>query len=216
VSGLRRFGWSAVLVGLAVLLVLFTLLAAWNPWRYTYLMPVGRPLIVVIALGGAAALVAAAAVRVLRGELERQVVGIGGALLALLVWVGGGFTVSYLPGFDGHRRPSSPRVVAVSADNAFELVLVEHIGWFVYYDVVRLRTREGLLSRESDRYVACFAQEDDVRPEEVFVGARFTGVREIEISMRSGRTWTTTFDADSLRPTGQLGYGCDDTDPDSF
>jgi hypothetical protein len=198
------------------MLVLFTLLAAWNPWRYTHLTPYGRPMIVVATLAGAAALVTVAAVRILNGAEVRRGVGVGGAVVALLVCAGGGYAARFASAFDGTEPRSSPRVVAVSADNAFELVIVDYTGWFVRYDVVRLRTRDGLLSRESDRYVACFAQEDDVRPEEHFAGARFSGVRGIEVRMRSGRTWTTAFDADPLRPTGQVEYGCDGTDPDRF
>ena len=90
VSGLRRFGWVAVLVGLAVLLILFTQLAAWNPWRYTHLMPYGRPMCVVAALTGAAGLLAEAVVRMLRGEVARRVGRSVGGVVALLVCVGGG------------------------------------------------------------------------------------------------------------------------------
>jgi biotin operon repressor len=174
--------------------------------------PIG--LVTVLLVAFAVGLVVLATVLALRAGTRRRVVGITGAVLTVLGFCAGEFVVSF--DLSGTDAIGSPRVVAVSADGAFELTVQPYGGWWVVYDVVQLRTRDGLRSRQSDRFVGCFAYHDDVQPEEVFSGARFTGPGEIEVSMQSGHTWTTTFDAATLRPAGQIMYGCEDAGSDAF
>jgi hypothetical protein len=164
-SGPRRLRWPAALAGLAVLLLLLNQLAAWNPRHYIHLMPSGRPSAVVGTLTVAAALITTAVVLVLRGTVLRRVAGIAGGVAALLVGVCGGLGVTVASTVNGINRQDSPRVVATSPDNAFELVVVEHI---------------------------------------------------VDSSTRTGHTWTTTFDAASLRPADHVESGCADEDPNSF
>ncbi|HTJ31956.1 MAG TPA: hypothetical protein VL738_01870 [Dactylosporangium sp.] len=210
----RRFAWPAALLSVSGALVLFAWLATANPRHYTHLMRYGKPAFVVMLVAFAVGLVVLATVLALRAGTRRRVVGITGAVLTVLGFCAGEFVVSF--DLSGTDAIGSPRVVAVSADGAFELTVQPYGGWWVVYDVVQLRTRDGLRSRQSDRFVGCFAYHDDVQPEEVFSGARFTGPGEIEVSMQSGHTWTTTFDAATLRPAGQIMYGCEDAGSDAF
>jgi len=96
-------------------------------------------------------------------------------------------------------------VVAVSADGRMEVV-----GFGVGSDdsdgganEYRLRSRAGLLSRESPRELACMA--DWAGSSQIKVSqVRFTSDREVDLHTSDGAAWTIAFDPRSLTPAHKV------------
>lgn len=76
--------------------------------------------------------------------------------------------------------------------------------------MVRIRSREGLLSRESARDVACFYEPFGDEPYATFGSARFgrtaVGPQEVEVRTEDGQVWTSNFDPKTLRPASTLDW----------
>ncbi|GIH05317.1 hypothetical protein Rhe02_33840 [Rhizocola hellebori] len=98
-----------------------------------------------------------------------------------------------------------PSVVAVSPDSRYEIIVV-YSGDLIAADtaVVRVRSRNGLLSRESTD-LGC------VRPansEPAALIVTFTGPHDITVDANDGRSWQAGFDPHALRPTVTFGLPC--------
>jgi hypothetical protein len=200
-----------VLVVLAVAAVAVVVVAHWNPWRYTHLMPLEgeRVLQVLLAvvpvlLGGALVLAVPA-----RGDARITAVCLTALLVAVAVAVapaGGSLVSFFAPVTHGPAH-----VVALSADGRLE------VAWMGVADdsdsgavEYRIRSRAGLLSRESTRELACMADwsgSSHIMANEV----RFTGDREVELRTSDGALWTIAFDPRTLTPARTLS-NCTDGD----
>jgi len=100
-----------------------------------------------------------------------------------------------------------PRVVAISPDNRYEMVVVDLAG-VVAADtaVLRVRSREGLLSRESTE-LGCVRPANS-EPAVVSVSVAFTGSHYLTVNANYGRSWRAAFDPETLRPTATFGLPC--------
>jgi hypothetical protein len=203
---LRRV-MAIVLAGLVVVAVPAVLVARRNPWHYVYLMPFGRTPVVAAVVIAAPVLLGVAAWLVLRPALARAVAVVA-TVLALAMDLTC-FQFSTAASLIGFESDGDTRVVAVSPGGSFEVVLLQHREFMTGFDILRIRSRAGLRSREADQDVACFARPfDPVGPEGTFDAARFLSDREIEVRTEAGEPWTTTFDPHTLLAASTLSYGC--------
>jgi len=122
------------------------------------------------------------------------------AVLVAVAALGVGVVVRLLPVGD----PSSPSVVATSA--GLSVVSYRSPGLFRSDAVVlRLRTREGLASREGTADIACFlVPSSGAGPEWLFGGAEFTGRDEVAVHARDGTTWRIRVDPRKLTAAGPV------------
>lgn len=116
-------------------------------------------------------------------------------------------TRSYASEEDG---PDGTRtVVAISPDERFELVVVRYWALTSHVDIVRIRSRAGLSSREVNQDLACFAVPfDPVGPEDTFANARFSARQKIEVRTEAGKPWTATFDPHTMLADATVSHGC--------
>jgi hypothetical protein len=200
ISSARRV--CAVLILVVVALALpVALVATWNPWRFVRLMPVGGPLYVGIACAAAAVLVGVAGGLAIRRRAMAWIVAVSAPLLGVVACLCGGTSVL----FSSRPIPTGEStIVAVSADGTRELVALEHgEGLDDFSTMIRIRSRNGVWSRESPRDVACFS--NHMPPGAGgFVSARFVEPNGVEVRADDGTVWTTTFDQHTLVPAQTL------------
>ncbi|MER7003300.1 hypothetical protein ABT297_09660 [Dactylosporangium sp. NPDC000555] len=205
----RRWALAGLLCGVTAVAVTVPLVAWCNPWHYVHLMPYGRPGVMVPALVLAPLLVAAAAWLMVRDWVSRGVVLGVAVLLSLVVWVGGTQYAAVVELSDS-AAPAGATVVAVAPGGRFELVRLEYRPFLTLRNVVRVRSRAGLRSRESRQNIACFTHAIDgfPAPERVFGAARFVSDNEIEVTGGDGIAWRTAFDPRTMLTAQTLSRGC--------
>ncbi|MEU4479699.1 hypothetical protein AB0F68_16825 [Micromonospora sp. NPDC023966] len=206
----RRRVMAIVLTGLAVVAVPGVLVAWRNPWHYVHLMPFGRRPVVATVLFAAPVLLGIAAWLVLRPALARAVAVVA-TVLALVAPCSGVLFLSgtSLYGLHGVEPYGDTEVVALSPGGSFEVVLLHYREFMAGFDVLRIRSRAGLGSREANQALACFATPfDRPGPEGIFGAARFLSDHEIEVRTEAGQPWTTRFDPHTLLAASTLSHGC--------
>jgi hypothetical protein len=205
----RRRRLAIGIVAATVVAVAVEVVAVANPWKYVYLMALGHAAFVTATAAAVPVALGVAASLVLRDKWLVRVVGVLAAALTLAVCAFG-VRLQAINEIVGTQPAFSATVVAVSPDDAFELVLVHNSAFMVDHDVLRVRTRMGLFSRESTQDLACFAKPfDPLGPEDTFSGAVFLGDHEIEVRTDVGPAWTTTFDRSTLLAPATLNHGCE-------
>lgn len=199
ISSARRI-CAVSLLALVALALPAALVAAWNPWRFVVLMPVGGPLRAVIACAAAAALTGVAGGLAIRRRAMARIFAVAVPALAVVGCLCGATAVVVT---SGPAPTGESTVVAVSADGTRELVALEHYAIPDFSTMIRIRSRKGLRSRESARDVACFSQH---LPPGMggFAAARFVEPNGVEVRADDGSVWTTTFDPHTLMPTQTL------------
>ncbi|MCM0676160.1 hypothetical protein NCC78_15895 [Micromonospora phytophila] len=209
-SVFRRRVIASVLTGLVVVAVPAVFVARRNPWHYVHLMPFGRSLVGAAALFAAPVLLGIAAWLVLRPVLARAVVVVA-TVLALVAPCGGllFLTGRSVYGLQGVEPYGDTEVVALSPGGSFEVVLLRYREWMTGFDILRIRSRAGLSSREANQDLACFATPfDGLPPEGTLDSARFLSEHEIEVRTEAGQPWTTRFDPHTLLADSILSHGC--------
>jgi len=148
---------------------------------HVHLWPLSHPFLGVAVAG------------VLVAVATRRAVRVVAALIAVAA-LGAGVLVRLLP----VDRPTSPAVAATSAD--LSVVSYRSPGLFRSDAVVlRLRTREGLASREGTADIACFiVPSSGAGPEWVFGRVEFTGRDEVAVHARDGTMWRIRVDPRKL------------------
>jgi hypothetical protein len=186
-----------VALGLAVAAPVFagvTILAAADggpgAGGHIYLWALAHPFLGVASAGAMLAGAAHLAVQHRVRRLSAQVVAALVAVAALLAGMAAG-NLSFL-------GVSDSSVVARSAD--FEIVSYRSPVLFSSDRIVlRLRTRDGLASREGTADLACFiTPESGAGPEWLFGRAEVTGKDRIAAVAKDGTTWPIRFDARTL------------------
>ncbi|MER7333666.1 MULTISPECIES: hypothetical protein [unclassified Micromonospora] len=198
---------AMVITGLVVVAVSAVFVASRNPWHYVHLMPFGRSSVVATVLFAVPVLLGVAAWLVLRRVLARVVAVVATVLALVMAW--GGVQFSLGASLYGYEPDGNTRVVGVSPGGSFEVVLLHYPEFMAGFDVLRIRSRAGLRSREASQDLACFATPfDPVGPEDTFGTARFLSEHEIEVRTEAGEPWTTRFDPRTLLAVSTLSYGC--------
>ncbi|MGV9809944.1 hypothetical protein [Micromonospora chersina] len=206
----RRRVMAIGLTGLAVVAVPAVLVARRNPWHYVHLMPFGRSSVVAAVLFAAPVLLGIGAWLVLRPALARAV-AVAATAVALVAPCSG---LLFLPGtsvygLHGVEPDRDTEVVALSPGGSFEVVLLRYREFMTGFDILRIRSRAGLQSREANQDLACFVTPfDGLPPDGTFESARFLSEHEIEVRTESGRPWTTGFDPHTLLAASTLSHGC--------
>jgi hypothetical protein len=206
----RQRVMAIVLTGLAIVAVPGVLVAWRNPWHYVHLMPFGRRPVVATVLFAAPVLLGIAAWLVLRPALARAVAVVA-TVLALVAPCSGVvfFSGTSLYGLHGVEPYGDTEVVALSPEGSFEVVLLRYHEWMTGFDILRIRSRAGLRSREANQDLACFATPfDGLGPEDTFGTARFLSDHEVEVRTEAGEPWTTRFDPRTLLASPTLSHGC--------
>ncbi|MET7426811.1 hypothetical protein [Dactylosporangium sp. NPDC005555] len=200
----RRRVVAASIAGAAVAVQAAVALAWWNPWRYVHLMtsthdwhPSGALAGSVVMLGVAGSL----------GMRSRTVVraAVSFAVVVLLAITVLGTLAEVAHNIGNLDRGEGPRVVGISPDGRYEIV-VAYAGDLFDADtaVLRVRSRNGLLSRESTD-LGCVRPADS---DPAVVSVAFTGPQNVMISTGDGRAWQARFDPETLRPTATFGPPC--------
>ncbi len=205
-----RYRWAlAVAVCLvAVLAVAGVLIAGSNPWHYVRLTPFGRPGVVVSVLVIAPLLVGFGSWLVLRNRSARWVAGGVAIVVALAMCATGS---RFASGDATFGAEPAVTVVGVAPDGRFELVKRRYESFGGIADVVRIRSRDGMRSREAGQDLACFSRPSDAAaPDHAFGSARFVGDTEVEVTGADGVAWTTTFDQRTMLAEKTLSRGCPD------
>jgi hypothetical protein len=200
----RRRVVAASIAGVAVAVQLAVAVAWWNPWRFIHLMTSTHDwhrlgvLVGSVVMLGAAGWLGMRSRAAVRAMVSFAVL----VLLAITVFV----MVADLTGDIGTLDREGPRVVAISPDGRYEIV-VTYLGDLTGAEtaVLRVRSRNGLLSRESAE-PGCV--QPSVSSERAVVSVAFTSPQEITISADGGRTWQARFDPETLRPTASFGLPC--------
>jgi hypothetical protein len=203
----QRRVMAIVLTVLVAVAVPAVVAAQRNPWHYVYLMPFGRSSVVATVLFAAPVLLGVAGCLVFRRTLA-WVVAVVAAVLAL-VMACAGFQFSMAASLYGFESDGESRVVAVAPGGSFEVVVLHYPAVLTGFDVLRIRSRAGLRSREADQDLACFATPfDPVGPEDTFDTARFLSDHEVEVRTEAGERWRTTFNPHTLLAVSTLSHGC--------
>ncbi|MFG1777593.1 hypothetical protein ACGFIR_24550 [Micromonospora sp. NPDC049051] len=205
----RRRLFAGTLIGMVVLAVLIVLVAAHDPRHYVYLIPFGRTPVVMAVLMLSPAILGFAVWLLLRKK--RAVRILASAVVALTVLMCAvGYRISATDSIleevsaDGGRT-----VVAVSPGGDFDLVVIDHVVLTTRYEIVRVRSRAGLTSREAGQDLACFVETfGQFDPENTFESARFVREYEVEVRTEAGGPWTTTFDKSTLLAAATVSHGC--------
>ncbi|MEU7819947.1 hypothetical protein [Catellatospora sp. NPDC049133] len=95
-------------------------------------------------------------------------------------------------------RPGPSETLAVSPDGRFEVVGRKE-GFLTTFEVLRLRSREGLLSRESPE-IACFGNGTMDSPEVLLERLAFTGPTQVSLWSDDGGIGVVDFDPETLQP----------------
>jgi hypothetical protein len=193
---LPRDRWIALGLGTAAIaLVAVPILATQE--RHIYLFPLAHPFLGVALAAAVSAVAARFGVARRRPRIGMQVTATVVGLAALLL---GGATASFTSSFD----PSRLGIVTTSPD--FAVVSYRVPVLFQSSEVVlRIQSRNGPASRESDQALACFIEATSgAGPEWLFDRALFTGRDEVEVIARDGTAWPVHFDPRTLRPVHPL------------
>nr|BFE57698.1 hypothetical protein GCM10020063_022240 [Dactylosporangium thailandense] len=205
-SARGRWVLASALGVVAALAVAGAITAGNNPKHYVHLMPYGRPGAVVTVLVVAPLLLEAAAWLVLRNRIARGIsAGIAVVLALAMCAEGARFTA----GADSFGTdPRRVTVLGVGPGGRFELVRLQFSSIGLGADIVRVRSREGLRSREAGQDLACFVVpfDHDAAPERTFASARFVGGTTVEVTTADGTAWTTAFDQQTLLAAQTLSY----------
>ena len=197
---------AIALTGLVVVAVPAVFVAWRNPWHYVYLMPFGRSPIMATVLFAVPVLLGVAAWLALKPALARPVAVVA-TVLALVMPCG--FQLSRAAVFYPVESDAESTVVAVSPGGSFEVVVLRSFAFMTGFEILRIRSRAGLRSREADQDLACFATPfDPVGPEDTFDTARFLSDHEVEVRTETGEPWTTSFDPHTLLAVSTLSHGC--------
>jgi hypothetical protein len=202
----RRRRWPLALavavLGAAVLAI--TVTGMTNPWRYTALFPLESPVVATVALVTGAVLLGVALVlataRLARGAIFGWILGL--AVLAAVCFGLPWFAADRF--FGAHTSP--PQQLAVSPDGAFEIVKSTVDSFGHQQTVLALRSRAGLLSRESPVPLAECGH-DPFGPEMAPESVRFTSRNTVAIPVEGESTMTVTFDDETLRPARTIQMG---------
>lgn len=163
---------------------------------HVHLWPLAHPFLGVAIAGAMLAVAAQLAVRHRVRRLSSQVVAALVTVVALCLGM-----AAQSPGFSDFSEES---VVATSAD--FEIVSYRSAGFFSSDTIVlRLRTREGVASREGTADLACFiVPESGAGTEWLFGRAEVTGKDEIAVVAKDGTMWRIRFNDRTLSAVGPL------------
>lgn len=192
----RRLGLGLAVAAVAAATITVTVLAAndGGPGEggHVYLWPLAHPFLGVAVAG---VLLATAAWLGVQHQARR----LGAQTVAVLVVVGALGLGSVVHELDKTGGLSDPFVVTTSAD----LAVVSY--WSGDVRMLRLRTREGLPSREGTANVACFAaRASGVGPAWTFGRAEVTGRDEITAFTDDGTAWPIRFDRRTLSAASPL------------
>jgi hypothetical protein len=180
---MRAVAWRALGI-LAVVVVVGTGFAAWNPLKYVYLRTVATAFPVLPV--GVALLLAASALAV-AGKTDTKVMVVGPAGI-LLIFVSILYVVAV-------RSPAKPTARALSPDHRYEAVIEKDAGDGSFeHVVVVLRTRDGLLSRQTPVELGCTHGWSTDVP----VKVRFAGARTVELIDENGVGTEATLDPASF------------------
>jgi hypothetical protein len=206
VSTRQRWVLASVLGVVAALAVAGAIAAGTNPRHYVHLMPYGRPGVVVTVLVVASLLLGAAAWLVLRNRIARGIAAGATVVLALAMCATGAQFTAAADAFGAD--PRSVTVLGIAPGGRFELVRLEYSSIGLGADIVRVRSREGLRSREAGQNLACFVVpfDHDATPDRTFATARFIGGTTVEVTTADGTAWTTAFDPHTLLAAQTLSY----------
>jgi hypothetical protein len=195
----RRRRWplalAVTLLGVATLAI--TVTGMTNPWRYTVLYPLETPAVATVALVTGVLLVGVAIIlataRLARGAVFGWITGLAvlGAVCFGLPW----FAADRM--FGSHA--STPQSLAVAPDGSFEVVKSTIDSFGRQQTVLMLRSRAGLLSRESPTPLAECGH-DPFGPQMPTESVRFTSRTTVAIPVEGESTVVVTFDAETLRP----------------
>jgi hypothetical protein len=200
----RRRIVAATVTGTAIAAQGAVIAALWNPWRYVHLMTSTHDWHPLRVLAGSVVLLGIAGWLGLRRRTAvRAAVAFTVLVLFAIAFVG---SVVDLTNDISTRTLGQQRVVAVSADGRYEIVVGHPVGLLDSQDtaILRVRSRSGLLSRESTD-LGCVGPAGSVAPE---LRVTFAGPAEITVSTSDGRAWPASFDPDTLRPTTTFGLPC--------
>ena len=202
----QRWVLASVLAVVAALAVAGAIAAGNNPRHYVHLIPYGRPGVVVTVLVVAPLLLGAAAWLVLRNRIARGIAAGVAVVLAVAMCADGARFTAEATAFG--TDPSSVTVLGVAPGGRFELVRLQYKSMGLGADIVRVRSREGLRSREAGQDLACFAVpfDHDTTPDRTYAAARFVGDTMVEVTTADGTAWTTTFDPHTLLAAQTLTY----------
>jgi hypothetical protein len=182
---------------LGVVTLAITVAGMTNPWRYTVLFPLETPAVATVALVTGALLVGVAIIlgtaRLARGAVFGWIVGLAvlGAVCFGLPW----FAADRMFG----ARASTPQTLAIAPDGSFEVVKSTVDSFGREETVLMLRSRAGLLSRQSPTPIAECGH-DPFGPQMPPESVRFTSRTTVAIPVEGESTAVVTFDADTLRP----------------
>lgn len=206
VSTRRRWVLASALGVMAALAVASAIAAGNNPRHYVHLMPYGRPGVVLTVLVVAPLLLGAAVWLVLRNRIARGIAAGVAVVLALGVCAEGARFTAEADALGAD--PSSVTILGVASGGRFELVRLRYRSIGLGADVVRVRSREGLRSREAGQDLACFVVpfDHDAAPDRTFAAGRFVGGTTVEVTTADGAAWTTTFDPHTLLAARTLSY----------
>ncbi|MFG2041677.1 hypothetical protein [Dactylosporangium sp. NPDC048998] len=162
---------------------------------HVYLRPLAHPF---LGVAIAAAMLATAAQLAVQHAARRFSAQAAAALVAAVALFLG------MLGYSMGDALSDESVVATSAD--FKVVSYRSPGFFSSDRIVlRVRTREGLTSREGSENLACFIdQTSGAGPEWLFDRASFTGNDEIAVFAKDGTMWRIRFNTRTLSALGPL------------
>ncbi|HTJ38033.1 MAG TPA: hypothetical protein VL738_32765 [Dactylosporangium sp.] len=147
-----------MLTVVAALAVAGVIAAGNNPRHYVHLMPYGRPGVIVTVLVVAPLLLGAAAWLVLRNRIARGIAAAVAVVLALAMCADGVRFTAEADAFG--TDPSSVTVLGVAPGGRFELVRLQYSSFIgLGADIVRVRSREGLRSREDGQDLACASRQ---------------------------------------------------------
>jgi len=196
---------AASIAGAAVAVQAAIAVAWWNPWRYVHLMTSTHDWHPLGVLAGSVVMLGVAGWLGMRSRAAVRAT-VSFAVLVLLAITVFGMLANLTQNIGILDRGEGPRVVAISPDGRYEIV-VAYLGGFMGADtaVLRVRSRNGLLSRESTD-LGCV--QPAVSSERAVVSVAFTGPQEVTISAGGGRAWQARFDPETLRPTVSFGLPC--------
>ncbi|HEY0696295.1 MAG TPA: hypothetical protein VGD43_00615 [Micromonospora sp.] len=147
-----------------------------------------------------AVLLAGAAHLMLTHPAARALSRLIAGLVTMAALCAGAVSAAFLDAFE----PEEKGTVAVSPD--FTVMAYQVTGMFGPDGLtLRLRSRQGPVSRESGGDLACFLEPGyDLDPKWRFDQARFVGDAAVEVSAQDGSHWRIPFDTRTLSPLYSL------------
>jgi hypothetical protein len=187
-----------------VLLIVFTIVARWNPWNLVLLDRVEQwttPALLFLA-----PLVAAAFV--LLYVPNRALAITGGVLCAVLA-----LSLLCCSGFaELLSEPGKRTLVGISDDGRYHLVVDKSGGGLGDQQVVKVVRPAGRNTRESARPLLCVRSQFNDPPPMQYKFATFSGAHEVELTLTDGSTHRIGFHPDTVEPERTLTVWCHRTD----